>query len=197
MSIEYYFPTPLYFETNENFDIFFEETESAIEQIKKNDQECISGRIDASTTKPNFLRKYNLFLEKYLEHNISQYVSLTRWNFLREDVDYSVDIYESWVNINTRNTFQHAHTHPNSQISGVYYHKCDGDEGDLIFYNPNPHIQYGSFPTNLNMCGGELRIPIAKGKLVLFPSWLQHKTIINKTDKERISIAFNAILRES
>ena len=85
---------------------------------------------------------------------------------------------------------------PRSIISGTYYHQCDGDEGNLVLYNPIPYIQYGQFPENIYTCGGELPVQIQKGKLVMFPSWLQHRTDCNKTDKERISIAFNISVKE-
>ena len=32
-------------------------------------------------------------------------------------------------------------------------------------------------------------------RMILFPSWLQHYVPINETDKNRISIAFNIMLK--
>jgi len=181
-------------EVNEKYDLFYEETEKAISSARKDNPTFISKLVNGQ--RPNFLEFYDLFLKKYIEHCASRYVSESRWSFIKPDTDYEAVIDESWINIDGKGCYQAAHTHPRSIISGTYYHQCDGDEGNLVLYNPIPYIQYGQFPENIYTCGGELPVQIQKGKLVMFPSWLQHRTDCNKTDKERISIAFNISVKE-
>ena len=213
--IENYFSLPLFMEVNEKYDLFYDEIEKAISSARKNNHRFISrilGGMERETQpqpaglldggfmppyeKPNFLEFYDLFLKKYIEHCASRYVSESRWSFIKPDTDYEAVVDESWINIDGKGCYQAAHTHPRSIISGTYYHQCDGDEGNLVLYNPIPYIQYGQFPENIYTCGGELPVQIQKGKLVMFPSWLQHRTDCNKTDKERISIAFNISVKE-
>ena len=192
--IENYFSLPLFIEVNEKYDLFYEETEKAISSARKDNPRFISKLVNCQ--RPNFLEFYDLFLKKYIEHCASRYVSESRWSFIKPDTDYEAVVDESWINIDGKGCYQAAHTHPRSIISGTYYHQCDGDEGNLVLYNPIPYIQYGQFPENIYTCGGELPVQIQKGKLVMFPSWLQHRTDCNKTDKERISIAFNISVKE-
>ena len=192
--IENYFSLPLFMEVNEKYDLFYEETEKAISSARKDNPRFISKLVNGQ--RPNFLEFYDLFLKKYIEHCASRYVSESRWSFIKPDTDYEAVVDESWINIDGKGCYQAAHTHPRSIISGTYYHQCDGDEGNLVLYNPIPYIQYGQFPENIYTCGGELPVQIQKGKLVMFPSWLQHRTDCNKTDKERISIAFNISVKE-
>jgi hypothetical protein len=54
----------------------------------------------------------------------------------------------------------------------------------------------GNFPENLYTCGGEYPVPLEPNMICLFPSWLEHKTMSNLTDNERITIAFNASITE-
>tara|TARA_B100000123_G_scaffold239652_1_gene192433 strand:+ start:229 stop:822 length:594 start_codon:yes stop_codon:yes gene_type:complete len=195
--IENYFSLPLFIEVNEKYDLFYDETEKAISETRRegwgNDKfisKLVNGQI------PNFLEHFNLHLKRYIEHCASSYVFQTKWSFIKPDTDYEAVVEESWVNIDGKGSYQQAHVHPQGIISGIYYHQCDGDEGDVVFYNPIPYIQYGQFPENVYTCGGELPIPLQKGKLLLFPSWLQHRTNCNQTDKERISLAFNISVKE-
>mgnify|MGYP000423334612 CR=1 FL=1 len=131
---------------------------------------------------------YDLFLKKYIEHCVSRYVSETRWSFIKPDTDYESVIDESWINIDGKGCYQSAHTHPRSIISGTYYHQCDGDEGNLVLYNPIPYIQYGQFPENIYTCGGELPVQIQKGKLALLKQTLRE--IILKTCSALLMLIF-------
>ena len=195
MNVQNHFSLPLLNCKNPKPEVFDAEIDSAIEDAKLNNPHFIS-RQNTYQEIPNFLEFYNLELKEFITHALCYYFQYTQWTGLKRDVDYEIAIKESWLNIDTKGSSQVAHTHPRSQISGVYYHKCDGDEGDIVLYNPMQQIQYGLFPENPRICPGERRLEIQKGGLIAFPSWVQHKTIPNPTDKERISIAFNAYIQE-
>ena len=49
---------------------------------------------------------------------------------------------------------------------------------------------------NLYTCGGEYPVKLEPNMVICFPSWLEHKTMPNLTDKERITVAFNATIIE-
>ena len=84
------------------------------------------------------------------------------------------------------------HTHSNNIFSGVYY--LEGGS-QIQFFDPrpqanvlHPNLKYTNFD-NSGMVGFES----SKGYGLIFPSWLQHW--VNTTDKTRISISWNILLR--
>jgi len=42
----------------------------------------------------------------------------------------------------------------------------------------------------------QAHLPIRGGRFLLFPSWVVHSVDINRSDSERISIAFNVMFTE-
>ena len=104
------------------------------------------------------------------------------------------EIINSWINFNEKGTFQFAHNHDtrkyNDQeiyLSGVYYYKTNGDDGDLTFISPN--IMHSTEMDIFSKAHASYK-PIV-GRLLLFPSWLSHQVGLNKTDNLRITISFN------
>jgi len=88
---------------------------------------------------------------------------------------------------------QIAHMHPLGWLSGVYYvslpdqlDASDDEAGWLEFGCPPERFFRNTEP--------EVRRyqPVA-GKLIIFPSWLWHRTIPFTSDQDRISIAFDVI----
>ena len=98
-----------------------------------------------------------------------------------------------WANINDRYSYNTAHTHPQCDISGVYYVKVPkGDCGKLMFADPRQSYSYGNRFFVERYTGGEStgRDPI-EGNMYLFPSSLEHCVLTNNVDEDRISISFN------
>ena len=98
-----------------------------------------------------------------------------------------------WANINERYSYNKAHTHPQCDISGVYYVKVpEGDCGKLMFADPRQSYTYGNRFFVERYTGGEStgRDPI-EGNMYLFPSSLEHSVLTNNVDEDRISISFN------
>lgn len=105
---------------------------------------------------------------------------------------------EMWANASPPGASNQYHCHPGCVWSGVYFVDDGGDpESRLTLIDPN-------YPTNamnapdLQFVGdnGE-RLPRTQtfsptpGRLVLFPSWLNHAVKPNTGDRDRISIAMN------
>jgi len=182
----------------ETYPVWNKKLTKVIDELRDTDSPYISQRKPVGTRQPNLVCD-NPELEEFREFIQSQcltYAMDTKWTALQENHRYGIQITASWVNIITKGQFQHSHVHPNSQISGVYYHKCEGDEGQLVLHNPVREIRMGNFPENLYTCGGEYPVPLEPNMICLFPSWLEHKTMSNLTDNERITIAFNASITE-
>lgn len=99
-----------------------------------------------------------------------------------------------WININQPNTCNATHTHPTSLISGVFYVKCNDNSGSIKLEN-DAHKQYfnGTFLNNSNKLNYlDITYTPKVNRLILFPSWLAHSVTVNKSNEDRISIAFNA-----
>ena len=94
-------------------------------------------------------------------------------------------IQNCWINFFEPGLRHSTHVHGNSTISGVYYYKTNGNDGDLVIFNPNHNNVLNSWESP------EIRIKPENGKLVLFPSYLYHEIETNTTQDTRISVAFN------
>jgi uncharacterized protein (TIGR02466 family) len=101
------------------------------------------------------------------------------------------NLLESWFNFYDQGDFMFAHTHPGHKVSGVYYYKAQGTEGNICFENPNALGSTMEWPYCYQRQLQQHFVEPQAGRLVLFPSWLRHRVIPNTTDQQRISISFN------
>jgi uncharacterized protein (TIGR02466 family) len=103
-----------------------------------------------------------------------------------------------WLNLNKAGDFNILHSHPGCFVSATYYVKVpDGMKGGEIYFRDprGPAVAMYETPgIELPWIGSGLGVPItpAAGKLLLFPSWLEHRVEPFEGTGERISIAFNA-----
>tara|TARA_B100000945_G_scaffold295100_1_gene272323 strand:+ start:1736 stop:2350 length:615 start_codon:yes stop_codon:yes gene_type:complete len=99
---------------------------------------------------------------------------------------------KSWINLFEKQNYAHIHEHGGNDISGVYYCKTTGADGNLFF--ETPISQTSSIPAWTNLSKRIAVIPCV-GKLVLFPSWLRHGVNQNFTNDKRVSISWNIKLK--
>ena len=112
-----------------------------------------------------------------------------------ENLNYkyeNIEMTGMWANKLVKGEVHPPHTHSNNIFSGVYY--LEGGS-QIQFFDPrpqanvlHPNLKYTNFD-NSGMVGFES----SKGYGLIFPSWLQHW--VNTTDKTRISISWNILLR--
>ncbi len=109
---------------------------------------------------------------------------------------------EAWANVLRAGEYNTIHNHPNATWSGVYYvtgnqHTISGRAlpfaGKLEFVDPRPGASI-SYQNNSKLYGRCMVEPQA-GRMVMFPSWLQHFVHPCAGAGERISIAFNVLMR--
>lgn len=100
-----------------------------------------------------------------------------------------------WMNINGEGNYNEVHDHPGCFYAGVYYVDAEEDQGEIVFYNP---ISFFSNYTVMNNVkeftpynAVNWRFKPKTGRLLIFPSYLNHFVRRNMSNKERISIAFN------
>src|SRR6185503_4704745 len=99
-----------------------------------------------------------------------------------------------WLNVNKAGDSNILHSHPGCFISATYYVKVpDGMKGGEIYFRDprGPAVAMYETPgIELPWIGSGLGVPItpAAGKLLLFPSWLEHRVEPFEGTGERISI---------
>ena len=108
-----------------------------------------------------------------------------------------------WANINKKGDANQMHCHSGSLWSGVYYVESgevpNGTDvqGELVLQDPRFPMNTMYMPDlvtkDQNGIPQRTLYPIRpiNGRLVLFPSWLQHAVRPYTGEKDRISIAFN------
>jgi uncharacterized protein (TIGR02466 family) len=103
-----------------------------------------------------------------------------------------------WININRAGDSNILHCHPGAFLSATYYVNVppEMNGGEIYFRDPRgPAVAMYETPgIDLPWVGSGVGIPIcpATGKLLLLPSWLEHRVAPFEGPGERISIAFNA-----
>ncbi len=102
-------------------------------------------------------------------------------------------IASSWMNILSSGGSVDIHRHHDSIVSGAFYPHVLPNSSPLIFVSPldgyrmmdsTRFVTHSSYAENVHHVSSET------GKLVLFPSWLQHYVPPNKSDL-RITLSFN------
>lgn len=108
-----------------------------------------------------------------------------------EEISWKLAI---WANINRRGQYNQLHIHPGATWSGVYYVDA-GDRaadqphnGSLSFISPNLAAAASFFPKSLP---NRIAVAPETGRMVLFPSYLQHLVHPYWGERPRISVAFN------
>jgi uncharacterized protein (TIGR02466 family) len=104
-------------------------------------------------------------------------------------------ITQCWLNVNRPGERHHRHHHPNNFVSGVYYLEASPQSGSIAFHRPGLAellpTRLKATPFTFDLWHEEART----GKLVLFPSRLEHSVEPNRSAQNRLSISFNVMFR--
>jgi uncharacterized protein (TIGR02466 family) len=143
-------------------------------------------------------------LENPLLSDLKEKIILELDNYVQEinppraDKNITFYITQSWLNINRTGEWHHPHIHTNSVISGVLYINVK-DGVDTTTFTRKPGLLFSNlvyFPekeTEYNRFYE--KIPVTKGKLIFFPSNVEHYVDFNKDTHNRISLSFNVFLK--
>ena len=135
-------------------------------------------------------------------HKLPEYIDLVDLLFKAQFHIYKEELLDNepflgnmWANINYKGGFNRPHMHPNSLWSGVYYIKTPENCGHLKCEDPksvaamtHPKRKEGQLPSYL---WREVHYKPIAGRLIMFPSWLNHCVDPNESDDIRISVSFN------
>ena len=119
---------------------------------------------------------------------------------MREDRQLEIETF--WVNINPRFAYNALHDHPHSMLSGVYYVRANEDSGCLRFRDPRAAKRMSPWPVKSlekrdQRHWDRVDYKPLPGRLIMFPSWLEHDVEPNLGEEERISISFNLNVRKT
>ena len=100
-----------------------------------------------------------------------------------------------WANVTKDGASHHAHSHPNNLLSGVYYVSAPENSAKIVFEDPRPqaHVMIPAYKSYTPQNTARQPFEAAEGVMLIFPSWLEHLVEEHKCERERISIAFNAV----
>jgi len=166
------FPTKLYEEKVSNYDTIQEDfatVEEGIEWQNLWNTHLIS---DAN------------FVEDIIPDSFREELRRHTYTYTGRD-DFKVSA--SWMSRLEPGNYSVAHQHGHADLSGVYYYKTTGKDGDLYFQTPNLAATTTVWSTQPNY----VSLPPVQGKLLLFPGWLTHGIHTNVSRHTRISVSFN------
>jgi len=101
---------------------------------------------------------------------------------------------EGWFNVNPRGGFNRPHGHPGYALSGTYWIKIPPEPADMsgAFEFLDPRINACAPTIEGAMCFRRtLTLQPREGRLMIFPSYLNHWVYPNEQADERVSMAFN------
>jgi uncharacterized protein (TIGR02466 family) len=155
-------------------------------------QETRQSMGNTMTVDVDILKNANLArLTQFIQHSLNLYFE----NIYKPKTPCTVEITQSWINYTRPGEYHHRHDHPNSLLSGVYYIDVD-DAHDSIFFFNREFRQIQIVPTEHNMFNSDSwQVPVKTNDLLIFPSSVPHMVTTTKTNKTRISLAFNTFVK--
>lgn len=165
-------------------------SEIDIDNVKKNNQGSMRGDGICSYVDKRDLHMSEQFqpLKKFIEDHAKVY-----WHEIGYNNYYTPKVIEMWANVYKKDSFIDIHNHaPRAMTSSFYLNKKPGI-GNLVFENPLStllkHQPYYIDKQNYHTLF-EQQIDAESGDLIIFPGWLNHKTLPNATE-DRIMIGTN------
>ena len=104
--------------------------------------------------------------------------------------------HQAWININPPGASNKIHYHANCHFSGIYYISLKAPEcGSIFFRDPRVASRMMTYPATqpTEFTSEEVRMEPEEGRMYVFPGWLEHGVEENKSDQDRVSIAFNVL----
>lgn len=136
-------------------------------------------------------------LARHIQEAI-QRISMVAKQMTDVPVEFEASLF-GWVNINRAGDYNQPHTHPGNTWSGVYYVRTGEagrdrpDSGVIEFVDPRPRCDFDSDTAVPH--SGALRVAPTDGTLLIFPSYLEHFVHPYWGSGERITLAFNSLVR--
>ena len=112
----------------------------------------------------------------------------------------NVQITSLWATKHIENGAHHRHSHGNSFLVGVYYLSGEDSGAQKVagtrFFNPNRmfgQIMPARSAEKPALLQTEFNNPFTEGTLIIFPAWLEHTTMPNRTGVHRYILGVNSM----
>ena len=122
-------------------------------------------------------------------------VGFSMWNTAYPEYRYSIS--NMWINVNEPGDYNTLHVHPLSKMSGCFYIKVPENSGSIIFECPSYYVNFNlhksvnsELANQFNFYSSWCMDP-CEGTMLFFPPHLQHEVATNRSNEDRITIAFN------
>jgi uncharacterized protein (TIGR02466 family) len=101
-----------------------------------------------------------------------------------------------WATVAVRGARFDLHQHANSFLSGAFYLDVGPTAKPILFRDPRPQNRTLDIPVDeeLRINRRYYEVGASNGRLVLFPSWLEHRVRPSLSDIPRTSLSFNMTL---
>ena len=178
-------------------DLFIKENVGTEEQRKDLKKQILQAKEDDRGTQgggnPGCWRSNALYEMKWLYGAMKDLVTEANEIYFEKDsvfkyyIDKSENLdYNIWTNVNEVGSKNVIHSHKTDAWAGIYYVQAEGT-GNLMFYNPANLLNECKFNSPFIRNTG---IQPKDGMLVLWPGWIPHEVIENKSNRQRINIAW-------
>ena len=191
------FPTPLYTckLVNDEYNSVQTELQSIVDNLYVNNE---WGQNLSWNSTEHFLSNKGNFEKSILQEEAMSVVTsvimqhcLTFMKSMQVKQPYKPAIVSSWLTLTKPGLHAHIHDHGTNQISGVYWFKTNGKDGDIFFRNALKALKCNPIGSSV---ANETQFPPEQGRIVMWPSYLDHGVYENKTNEDRISLSFNIVL---
>jgi len=169
------------------FDLNRDLTNSELTTINLNLDELLKNRENSISKNKYVLNDPSLLnLKQFMDNSLNEYLQ----NVLEENTQLRIT--QSWLNKITDGEHHHAHCHPNSYLSGVFYIKTDDDDKIMFFSNEPRNNYYEPEFKNWNMINAKSWwLPTPQNSLLIFNSDLFHSVPPQPHNNDRVSLSFN------
>ena len=149
-------------------------------------------RFDFFNSNESIIQESMRWFGNCLVETVTHFDNYYREKHLVLNGQYGVGFVDSWFHIGKKYSVHEVHNHGNCSWCGIFYVDVgDVGSGETVFRNP--------ITSTFTDCGNSymftsMKVIPENGKLVLFPSYLDHYQSLYTGDKERIVIGFNMTL---
>jgi uncharacterized protein (TIGR02466 family) len=128
-------------------------------------------------------------LASFIKAGVAEAVRFLKWDLRRATPMLAT----CWANVSGRGASNVVHTHPHCFLSGVYYVQGGPTSGHLFFLDPRPAAVMIAPPVTAYTpwTYQQVRYEPRPGRMLLFPSWLQHGVEPNRGDTDLVCVSFN------
>ena len=189
--IEHLYATPVYSNFAKDYQSLNYHIDKVIDKVDFNYKKEWGATHYIST---DFMKRINI-IKKLGLNKIEKEIDTHLRNYCN-DLDFTMRDYalESWFAKFEKGNYAHIHNHNPADISGAYYYKTNGEDGDFFFESPNPYLEITKCYRQFSQ---RWKHKPQEGKILLFPGWLKHGVKTNNTDNTRISLAFNIYFKNN